>query len=93
VGYLHQLLAGAVWTSLFALPLVRQRTLIMAGLDDPIVPEVNARILSRLLPHASLHLHSGGHVDLITNAAELAPIIEAFRDNDGGTQSAGPSPG
>jgi poly(3-hydroxyalkanoate) depolymerase len=87
VGYLHQLLAGAVWTSLFALPLVRQRTLIMAGLDDPIVPEVNARIMSRLLPHASLHLHSGGHVDLITNAAELAPIIEAFRANDGGKQS------
>ncbi|MDT5247905.1 MAG: hypothetical protein QOJ28_539, partial [Mycobacterium sp.] len=26
VGYLHQLLAGAVWTSLFALPLIRQQT-------------------------------------------------------------------
>src|SRR6476659_10548420 len=36
VGYLHQLLAGAVWTSLFALPLIRQQMLIVAGLDDPI---------------------------------------------------------
>jgi poly(3-hydroxyalkanoate) depolymerase len=80
VGYLHQLLAGAVWTSLFALPLVRQRTLIIAGLDDPIIPVVNARIMGRLLPHATVHLHSGGHVDLITNAAELAPVIESFRD-------------
>jgi poly(3-hydroxyalkanoate) depolymerase len=79
VGYLHQLLAGAVWTSLFALPLVRQQTLIMAGLDDPIVPVVNARIMGRLLPHATVHLHGGGHVDLITNARELAPVIEAFR--------------
>jgi poly(3-hydroxyalkanoate) depolymerase len=79
VGYLHQLLAGAVWTSLFALPLVRQRTLIVAGLDDPIVPVVNARIMGRLLPHATVHLHSGGHVDLITNAGELAPVIETFR--------------
>ena len=35
VGYLHQLLAGAVWTSLFALPLIRQRTLIVAGLRRP----------------------------------------------------------
>jgi len=79
VGYLHQLLAGAVWTSLFALPLVRQRTLIVAGLDDPIIPVVNARIMGRLLPHATVHLHSGGHVDLITNARELAPVIETFR--------------
>jgi poly(3-hydroxyalkanoate) depolymerase len=80
VGYLHQLLAGAVWTSLFALPLVRQRALIIAGRDDPIVPVINARIMGRLLPHATVHLHSGGHVDLITNAAELAPVIESFRD-------------
>lgn len=78
VGYLHQLLAGMVWTSLFALPLVRQETLIIAGLDDPVVPVANARIMARLLPHATLHLHSGGHVDLITNAAELAPVIQSF---------------
>jgi poly(3-hydroxyalkanoate) depolymerase len=79
VGYLHQLLAGAVWTSLFALPLIRQETLVVAGLDDPIIPVVNARIMGRLLPHATVHLHGGGHVDLITNARELAPVIEAFR--------------
>jgi poly(3-hydroxyalkanoate) depolymerase len=82
IGYLHQLLAGAVWTSIFALPLIRQDTLIIAGTDDPIVPVVNARIMARLLPHARLHLHSGGHVDLITNAAKLAPVIEAFRDHE-----------
>jgi poly(3-hydroxyalkanoate) depolymerase len=79
VGYLHQLLAGAVWTSLFALPLIRQQTLIVAGLDDPIIPVVNAKIMARLIPHATLHLHAGGHVDMITNAAELAPVIESFR--------------
>jgi poly(3-hydroxyalkanoate) depolymerase len=79
VGYLHQLLAGAVWTSVFALPLVRQRTLIVAGLDDPIIPVVNARIMGLLLPHATVHLHRGGHIDLITNAKELAPVIEQFR--------------
>jgi poly(3-hydroxyalkanoate) depolymerase len=82
VGYLHQLLAGMVWTSIFALPLVRQETLIVAGLDDPIVPVANAKIMARLLPHATVHLHAGGHVDLITNAAELAPVIESFRNRD-----------
>ncbi|MEE3062476.1 MAG: poly(3-hydroxyalkanoate) depolymerase [Actinomycetota bacterium] len=78
VGYLHQLLAGSVWTSLFALPAVRQQTLVVAGTDDPIIPVVNARIMHALLPHSRLHLHSGGHIDLVHNAVELAPVIERF---------------
>jgi poly(3-hydroxyalkanoate) depolymerase len=80
VGYLHQLLAGSVWTSIFALPLIRQQTLVIAGLDDPVVPLANARIMHRLLPHSTLHPHAGGHVDLIANAAELGPVIEMFRN-------------
>ena len=81
-GYMYQLFAGAVWTSVFALPLIRQDTLIVAGTDDPIIPVANARIMAALLPHATLHLHPGGHTDLITHAADLAPVIEAFRDCD-----------
>jgi poly(3-hydroxyalkanoate) depolymerase len=79
VGYVHQLIAGAFWTSIFALPLVRQPTLIIAGTDDPIIPLANARLMSRLLPRGRLHVHSGGHVDLILNAAEMASVIESFR--------------
>ncbi|MBV9320474.1 MAG: alpha/beta fold hydrolase [Mycobacterium sp.] len=78
IGYLHQLLAGAIWTSLFALPAVRQQTLIVAGTDDPIIPVVNAHIMNALLPHSRLHLHSGGHIDLVHNAAELAPVVDMF---------------
>jgi pimeloyl-ACP methyl ester carboxylesterase len=78
MGYLHQLLAGAVWTSVFALPALRQETLIVAGTDDPIIPVANAHIMNCLLPHSRLHLHSGGHIDLMHNAAELAPVIETF---------------
>ena len=83
VGYLHQLLAGAVWTSLFALPAVRQETLIVQGTDDPIIPVINARILHALLPHSRLYLHSGGHIDLVHNATELAPVIEEFLTEPG----------
>jgi len=79
VGYMHQLMAGIGWTSIFALPLIRQRTLIVAGRDDPIIPLANAKILNRLLPNARLHVHDGGHVELITNAAEQARVIEEFR--------------
>ena len=82
-GYRHQLLAGSVWTSLFALPAIRQPTLLVAGTDDPIIPMANARIMSRLLPHARLHQHSGGHIDLVTNASELAPVIDKFLSDPG----------
>ena len=78
MGYLYQLLAGSMWTSLFGLRFVRQETLIVAGTDDPIIPVANAYIMNALLPHARLHLHSGGHIDLIHNAPELAPVIDAF---------------
>ena len=83
MGYLHQLLAGSIWTSLHALPAVRQQTLIVAGRDDPIVPLANARIMNRLLPHTTVHLHDGGHIDLVTNAAELAPVIDQFLHTPG----------
>ncbi|KXX58754.1 poly(3-hydroxyalkanoate) depolymerase [Rhodococcus sp. LB1] len=83
IGYVHQLLAGAVWTSLPLLPAIRQQTLLVAGTDDPIVPVVNARIMNQLLPHATMHLHSGGHIDLITNATELAPAITTFLQDPG----------
>jgi pimeloyl-ACP methyl ester carboxylesterase len=82
VRYMHQLLAASVWSSLFALPLIRQPTLIIAGTDDPIIPVVNARIMGRLLPHATMHLHTGGHVDPVTNPAEFAPLIESFRNGE-----------
>ncbi len=41
-GYLYQLTAGAGWTSVPFLPLLRQRTLILSGDDDPIIPLANA---------------------------------------------------
>lgn len=78
VGYLHQLMAGAGWTSVFMLPLIRQPTLIIAGADDPIIPLPNARIMKQLLPNATLHVHDGGHVELIARAAEHARLIQQF---------------
>ncbi|GAA4480050.1 poly(3-hydroxyalkanoate) depolymerase [Rhodococcus olei] len=77
-GYLYQLLAGAAWTSLFALPVIRQPTLVVAGTDDPLIPLVNARIMHRLLPNATLELHSGGHIELLTNAPALASVVDGF---------------
>jgi poly(3-hydroxyalkanoate) depolymerase len=77
-GYLLQLLAGTGWTSLPFLPLLRQPALIVAGDDDPIIPLANARIMHRLIPDARLHVFAGGHLGLVTEAAELAPVIAGF---------------
>ena len=77
-GYVYQLLAGAGWTSLPFLPLLRQPTLVVAGDDDPIIPLVNARVMQRLIPDARLHVYQGGHLGLVTEAAELAPVVEQF---------------
>jgi len=41
---------------------------------------VNARIMARLIPQAQLHVYDGGHIALITEAADLAPVIEDFLD-------------
>jgi poly(3-hydroxyalkanoate) depolymerase len=77
-GYLFQLLAGVGWTSLPALPLIRQSTLVLSGNDDPIIPLANARIMRRLLPRATLHVFDDGHLGLITAADELGPLVSEF---------------
>ncbi len=81
-GYLYQLAAGAGWSSLPLLPWIRQPTLLLAGDDDPIIPMVNARIMRRLLPDAELHVYHGGHLGLLTEASELAPVVDRFLRRD-----------
>jgi len=77
-GYLYQLAAGAGWTSIPFLPLLKQPTLIMSGDDDPIIPLANARLMHRLIPDARLHVYPGGHLGLVTEAAQLAPVVNQF---------------
>jgi poly(3-hydroxyalkanoate) depolymerase len=77
-GYLYQLAAGAGWTSVPFLPLLRQPTLILSGDDDPLIPLANARLMRALIPRSRLHVYHGGHLALVTEAAELAPVIDRF---------------
>lgn len=77
-GYYYQLLATAGWSSLPALPLLRQPTLILAGDDDPVIPVVNARMMTRLIPHSTLHVYRGGHLGILTESDVLGPVVEDF---------------
>jgi poly(3-hydroxyalkanoate) depolymerase len=77
-GYYYQLAAGTGWSSLPLLRMIRQPTLVLAGDDDPIIPEVNPRLMARMIPGAELHLYRGGHLALVTEAPELAPVVDRF---------------
>jgi len=79
-GYYYQLASMYGWSSLPFLGLLRQPTLVMGGDDDPIIPVANPRIQAALIPHSQLHVYSGGHLGLITEAHELAPVVDAFLD-------------
>jgi poly(3-hydroxyalkanoate) depolymerase len=81
-GYVYQLAAGAAWTSVPFLRWLRQPTLILSGDDDPIIPLANARLLHLLIPDSRLHVYHGGHLGLVTEAAELAPLVNDFVAED-----------
>jgi len=81
-GYLYQLMAGAGWTSLPFLPLIRQPALIMSGDDDPLIPLANPRLMHALIPRSRLHIYHGGHIGLVTEPNQLAPVVDQFLTED-----------
>jgi poly(3-hydroxyalkanoate) depolymerase len=91
-GYLYQLTAGLGWTSVPFLPLLRQETLIMSGDDDPIIPLANGHLMQLLIPQSRLHVYHGGHLGLVTEAAQLAPVVDRFLAAAEGNLPARPLP-
>ncbi len=81
-GYFYQLLAGMGWTSVPFLPFLKQKTLILAGENDQIVPQVNGRFLASLIPGARLEIVPGGHLFLVSRAKEVLPLIRDFLDEE-----------
>lgn len=78
-GYLWQLSAVVGWSSLPYLHRIQQPVLVLTGDDDPIIRVTNGRILAWLIPHARLHVISGGgHLFLIDQAKESAELIGRF---------------
>jgi poly(3-hydroxyalkanoate) depolymerase len=79
LGYGQQLFALSGWSSLPWLHRIAQRTLIICGDDDPLVPRLNAHILARLIPQSELHLvPRAGHLWLLDHAPLGAALVEQF---------------
>jgi pimeloyl-ACP methyl ester carboxylesterase len=78
-GYASQLYAVAGWTSLPWLHRIVAPTLVLSGAKDPIVPPMNARILARRIPHASVQvIPDAGHLLLMDHARECAALVGDF---------------
>ncbi len=83
VGYAYQLYAITGWSSLPWLHKVSQRTLVVAGEDDPSVPVRNGHLLAARLPDACLHVvKGGGHLFLLDEPQNVVGVISAFLDED-----------
>jgi poly(3-hydroxyalkanoate) depolymerase len=83
MGYVYQLFAGMGWTSIHWLHRIRQPTLVMAGADDPLVPPVNSRIISFLIPNNRLHIvPGGGHLFMLYSIDKVVPVIRTFLDSE-----------
>jgi pimeloyl-ACP methyl ester carboxylesterase len=52
--------------------------MVFTGGQDPIIPVANGRILAAGIPHATLHVYHGGHVELVTRRSLLTPLITGF---------------
>jgi poly(3-hydroxyalkanoate) depolymerase len=78
-GYLYQLLALRGFASGLWLHNLTQPTLVLAGDSDPIVPNINGRILAGLIPNARLETVPGaGHLFLLTRSEISARLISEF---------------
>lgn len=78
-GYLAQMYSIAGWTSVPWLCRLDQPTLVLAGDDDPIVPLINGRILTRLIPDSSLAvIAGGGHLFVLEDPDAVAARVSDF---------------
>jgi pimeloyl-ACP methyl ester carboxylesterase len=78
-GYRYQLRAILGWSSVPWLHRLTAPTLVLAGGRDPIVPLVNSRIFTRLIPDCRRYVVPGaGHLFMVDQPEDVAPVIEAF---------------
>lgn len=78
-GYLYQLLSVMKWSGLPILRDVKQRVLVFAGDDDPLIPVVNPMMLTHLLPNGRLHvMNDEGHLMAMNPDSGIHPLIRSF---------------
>ena len=78
-GYMWQLFSLMRWSGFPILRKVPHEVLVVAGDDDPMIPVVNAMMLTYLLPNGRLEvLRDEGHLMRMDPESELHPKISEF---------------
>lgn len=77
-GYLYQMLSLLGWSSLPWLRSLPQSTLILQGTRDPLIRNVNARVMAALIPNARLVLVDCGHMFLLTHTTLVMKEVREF---------------
>ena len=81
-GYLYQVYTVYGWTSLIWLFRLKQPTLILQGTDDPMIPNINAKIMAKMIPNARLEFIDCGHLFMLTKTEEICPMVKDFIRED-----------
>jgi 3-oxoadipate enol-lactonase len=78
-GYRRQLQAPLRWSSLRRLPRLRVPTLVLHGDHDRLIPDLNGRLIARLIPGARFYSIKGaGHVYSTDAPGEAAAEVVGF---------------
>jgi 3-oxoadipate enol-lactonase len=90
VGYRRQLQATMRWSSLARLPRLRVPTLVVHGDHDRLIPDVNGRLIARLIPGARFYSIKGaGHVYGTDCPGDAGPVVVNFIESHTRAAAAG----
>jgi len=77
-GYFYQVATMYGSANLAWLWRLKQPTLILQGIDDPMIPNINARAMAALIPDCRLEYIDCGHMFILTKLKEATKMIENF---------------
>jgi pimeloyl-ACP methyl ester carboxylesterase len=78
-GYRSQLQTLLGWSSLPWLHTIAAPTLVLVGDEDPIVPMINSRLFTRLIPDCRRYvLRGAGHLFPLDQPGDTIGVIDAF---------------
>lgn len=77
-GYMYQGASMNGTHPLLWLWRLRQPTLIMQGEDDPMIPNINARLVHKTMKHSELEFFDCGHLFMMTRTKQVVKRIDQF---------------
>jgi pimeloyl-ACP methyl ester carboxylesterase len=92
-SYLRQVVAAAKHDTMDRLPAVTCPVMVIHGTDDVMIPPENAELLTKLIPHAELHLLDGMGHGYNLEAQEMADalVLDFVRRCASDVEVAGPA--